>query len=240
MTPPKQQRAVGYLRVSTREQGKSGAGLEAQRAAIQAFAAREGLDVVEWFEDVTSGKGADALERRPNLAKALHAAKKLRGPVIVAKLDRLSRNVAFISGLMERRVEFIVAAFGRLSDPFILHVYAALAEKERELISERTRAALAVRKAAGQPLGMDNKLAVEQRSIQARAAQGAKASADKWAEDCRWIVEGAIKQAGSLLGAAAKLNDRSVPTANGGRWYASTVKNVAQRLGIPLPRSHAA
>src|ERR1700675_2934280 len=110
--------SVGYLRVSTSEQGRSGLGLEAQRAAIAQFAKTEGFKVSEWFTDIETGKGADALARRPGLAAALKTARQIHSPVMVAKLDRLSRNVSFISGLMEHRVEFIVTALGRQTDPF--------------------------------------------------------------------------------------------------------------------------
>src|SRR2546429_566072 len=96
--------AVGYLRVSTDQQGRSGLGLAAQRTAVQAFADREGFEVPAWFTEVETGKGADALERRPKLAEALRAAKRTRCPVMVAKLDRLSRDVHFISGLMAQQV----------------------------------------------------------------------------------------------------------------------------------------
>jgi DNA invertase Pin-like site-specific DNA recombinase len=98
---------------------------------------------------VASGKGADAIERRPQLAAALAAAKAKKCSVVVAKLDRLSRDVAFVAGLMAQRVPFMVAELGRDADPFMLHLYAALAEKERRLIAERTKAALAAKKAAG-------------------------------------------------------------------------------------------
>src|SRR6185437_7785115 len=107
------QSAVGYLRVSTEEQGRSGLGLEAQKEAIASFAECEGFTVTSWFDEVETGKGTDALERRPKLASALRAAKKERCPVLVAKLDRLSRDVHFISGLMSERVEFIVTSLGR-------------------------------------------------------------------------------------------------------------------------------
>ncbi len=123
------QDAVGYVRVSTQQQGRSGLGIEAQREAIGAFAEREGFKVAKWFREVETGKGADALERRPQLKAALQAARKVRGPVLVAKLDRLSRDVHFVSGIMAERVEFIVTDLGRQADPFILHLFAALAEK---------------------------------------------------------------------------------------------------------------
>src|SRR3569833_2888935 len=118
--------AIGYIRVSTTAQGRSGLGLEVQRAAIAQFASAEGLDLSEFFEEVETGSGSDALGRRPKLAAALKAARKSKSPVLVAKLDRLSRNVHFISGLMAHRVEFVVCDLGRQSDPFVLHLYAAL------------------------------------------------------------------------------------------------------------------
>ena len=106
---------VAYHRVSTAAQGRSGLGIEAQRAAIEAFAAVEGFDIVEAFTEIETGKGSDALDRRPKLKAALKAAKKLKCQVAVAKFDRLSRDVAFIAGLMSQRVPFIVTALGRTS-----------------------------------------------------------------------------------------------------------------------------
>src|SRR5450432_1263070 len=144
---------ISYLRVSTAQQGKSGLGLEAQRATIAQFAAAEGYEVIGEFVEVETGKGSDALERRPQLTAALAAARKLKGSVVVAKLDRLSRDVHFISGLMAHKVPFIVTELGADVDPFILHLYAALSEKERNLIAGRTKAALAMKKAQGVVLG---------------------------------------------------------------------------------------
>src|SRR5258706_10031892 len=136
------QQAVAYYRVSTARQGRSGLGIEAQRAAVRRFAEAEGIELTQEFVEVETGKGADALDRRPQLAAALAAGRAGKCPVIVAKLDRLSRDVAFVAGLMAQRVPFIVAELGRDADPFMLHLYAALAEKERRMISERTKAAL--------------------------------------------------------------------------------------------------
>jgi DNA invertase Pin-like site-specific DNA recombinase len=144
---------VAYYRVSTQKQGQSGLGLEAQRAALVQFAEREHFEIVAEHVEIETGKGSDALDRRPQLAAALKAAKRLKASILVAKLDRLSRDVHFISGLMSQRVPFIVAALGRDVEPFMLHVYAAVAEKERALISERTKAALAAAKARGVRLG---------------------------------------------------------------------------------------
>src|SRR4051812_14648154 len=145
--------AVAYYRVSTRQQQRSGLGIEAQRAAVARFAQAENIKILAEFVEAETGKGSDALDRRPQLAAALAAAKAAKCCVLVSKLDRLSRDVAFVAGLMAQRVPFIVAELGRDADPFMLHLYAALAEKERRLISERTKAALAVRKASGSKLG---------------------------------------------------------------------------------------
>ena len=145
--------AVAYYRVSTKQQQRSGLGIEAQRATVARFAEAEGLTIIAEFVEAETGKGADALDRRPQLAAALAAARTAKCSVLVSKLDRLSRDVAFVAGLMAQRVPFIVAELGRDADPFMLHLYAALAEKERRLIAERTKAALAVRKASGTRLG---------------------------------------------------------------------------------------
>ena len=148
---------VAYYRVSTDRQRRSGLGIEAQRSAVQRFVEAEGLTILKEFVEET-GKGADALERRPQLAAALASARAAKCPVLVAKLDRLSRDVAFVAGLMAQRVSFIVAELGADVDPFMLHIYAALAEKERRLISKRTRVALAAKKAAGARLGNPHNL----------------------------------------------------------------------------------
>jgi len=144
---------VGYLRVSTSKQGRSGLGIEAQKEALERFAGAEGFTLGRVFVEVETGKGSDALERRPQLAAALNEARRQRCPVAVAKLDRLSRDVHFISGLMAHRVPFVVAELGADVDPFILHLFAALAQKERAMISARTKAALAAAKARGVTLG---------------------------------------------------------------------------------------
>jgi DNA invertase Pin-like site-specific DNA recombinase len=211
------QNAVAYVRVSTRGQAKSGLGLEAQRKAIGDFAKANGFRVSETFQEAESGKGADALERRPQLAAALKAARKAKGPIIVAKLDRLSRDVHFISGLMTHRVPFIVAELGADTDPFLLHIYAALAEKERRLISERTKTGLAAAKRRGQRLG--GWTAGSERSQQ---------QADAFAERMRPTL---AKMANlSARQAAAELNRRRIATATGGQWHAVTIIRLRERL----------
>ena len=224
---PNRRPVVAYLRVSTDQQGKSGLGLDAQRAAVLAFAAANGFEVAAEHVEVMSGKGsADALDRRPKLAAALAQARKAKCPVVVAKLDRLSRDVAFIAGLMAQRVPFIVAELGADADPFMLHVYAALAEKERAMIGARTRDALARKKAQGAQLGNRTNLAEAQ-------AKGAAANA-KDAEDFAANVMPIIRQlqasgATSLRAVADALNARNVRTARGGEWSAMTVSRILNR-----------
>jgi DNA invertase Pin-like site-specific DNA recombinase len=216
---------IAYIRVSTQRQGKSGLGLEAQRAAIEAFAQANGLSVTDWHVEVESGKGADALDRRPVLAAALAQARKAKASVVVAKLDRLSRDVAFIAGLMAQRVPFVVTELGVDADPFMLHIYAALAEKERALISARTSAALQARKAQGVKLGNPN---AAQAAVAARAAQSA--NADAFAANVLPIVQ-SLQQGGvtTLAAIAEALNARGVKTARGGEWHASSVRNILLR-----------
>ena len=220
---------ISYIRVSTGKQGKSGLGIEAQRAAIARFAAAEGLEVLSEFVEVETGKGSDALDRRPRLDEALTRAKRAKAPVVVAKLCRLYRNVAFISGLMSRRVPFIVAELGADADPFMLHLYAALAEKERHLIADRTRAALAARKAQGVRLGNPTNLA----AAGTKGAETQRASADAFAANVLPIVA-QIQAAGASTprAIATALNARGVRTARGGHWHDSTVRNLLARQMI--------
>jgi DNA invertase Pin-like site-specific DNA recombinase len=224
--------AIGYVRVSTAGQARSGLGLEAQRQAIADFAKREGLTINHWFQEAESGAGSDALERRPQLAGAIETARKVRGPVLVAKLDRLSRDVHFISGLMAHRVEFIVTDLGRQSDPFILHLFAALAEKERQLISERTKAGLQAARRRGQRLGMRAKSKRDVRRIAARGTAANAAAALQRIEALRPQIEFALKDDASLRQAAETLNTRGVASPRGGHWHAPSLLKAARRLGL--------
>lgn len=211
--------AIAYTRVSTASQGRSGLGLGAQQAALARFAQAEGFTFLQTFTEVETGKGADALDRRPQLAAALSAARAQgKGtPIIVAKLDRLSRDVAFVSSLMSHKTPFIVAELGADADPFMLHLFAALAEKERRMISQRTRDALAVKKAAGVKLGGSNA-----KSIQTRDEARARA------ESLRPLfAELAGKSANAM---AVEFNKRGVATPTGSPWSAKTVSRVQRRL----------
>jgi DNA invertase Pin-like site-specific DNA recombinase len=223
---------IAYYRVSTDRQRRSGLGIEAQRTAVHRFAEAEGLEVLSEYVETETGKGADALDRRPQLAAALGAARVAKCPVVVAKLDRLSRDVAFVAGLMAQRVPFIVAELGADADPFMLHLYAALAEKERRLISERTRLALGAKKATGARLG-------NPRNLNEAGALGRRtlaSEADRLAANVPIVQElraAGLKGLGSI---AAALNSRGVRTARGGRWHVSTVRNLLRRTGPTSPR----
>jgi DNA invertase Pin-like site-specific DNA recombinase len=173
--------------------------------------------VIAEFVEVETGKGADALDRRPQLAAAIATARKHKAAVAVSKLDRLSRDVHFISGLMTHKVPFVVTELGPDVDPFVLHLYAALAEKERALISQRTKAGLAAAKARGQKLG--------------NAAQSAanKTAAAERAESLRSVFAELARL--SAHKAAAELNARKVATPTGRPWSPQTIIRVRARLG---------
>lgn len=211
-------RAIAYLRVSTQKQGRSGLGLEAQRTAIARFCEAEGWEVVEELVEVESGKGADVISSRPILGEALAKAKKLKLPIVVAKLDRLSRDVAFISGLMAQRVKFVVTELGADTDPFLLHLYAALAEKERSLISQRTSAAMAAAKARGAVFGNPRLSEVNKaRSAVSRATS----------DTLRPLLD-EMRAGGHLSfeAMARGLNARGITAPRGGQWMGVQVKRL--------------
>jgi DNA invertase Pin-like site-specific DNA recombinase len=225
-------RAVAYYRVSTARQGRSGLGIEAQRTAVERFAEAEGIALIAEHVGIETGKGSDALDRRPQLAAALALARSSKCPVLVAKLDRLSRDVAFISGLMAQRVPFIVAELGADADPFMLHLYVALPEKERRLISERTKLALAARKAKGLALG--NRTNAAEAAAAGRATQ--RAQADAMAANILPLIH-SLQVAGcqTLAEIADGLNGRGVRTARGRSWHVSSVRNVMLRRALAEP-----
>jgi len=219
--------AISYLRVSTDRQGRSGLGIEAQRAAIRSFAHAESIDLVGEYVEVETGKGSDALDRRPQLKAALAQARKAKCPVVVSKLDRLSRHVHFISGLMAHRVPFIVTELGADVDPFVLHLFAALAQKERALISTRTKAALAQKKAQGVKLGNPRAAEASKLGVDAN-----RAAADSFAERAMAHVR-RIQNRGitSHAGIATALNEDNIPSPRGGIWYPTSVGNLLKRVG---------
>ncbi len=212
-------KAVAYLRVSTDRQGRSGLGLEAQREAVARYAADARLELVAEFLEVETGKGSNALAKRPQLLAALTEAKRTKGKLVLAKLDRLARNVHFVSGLMETGVDFAVADMPH-ADRFQLHLFAALAEKEAEIISHRTKAALAAAKARGTTLGRNGKALAERN----------RAEADTRLEPLAGDL-GALRAKGlSIRQIAETMNDQGVPSPGGGRWHPTSVQRAFRRL----------
>lgn len=220
------QRAVCYLRVSTARQGASGLGLEAQRAAVQAYAVSVGMTIVAEYVEVESGKRDD----RPQLAAALTACRLHRAQLVIAKLDRLARNVAFIANLMDGAVDFVAVDMPH-ANRLTLHLMAAMAEHEREMISQRTKAALAAAKARGVKLGNPRGVAALGDSY----LEGARASAaarTARAADAALALTGILASLGPDLNdaeTARQLNAAGVPAPSGGIWRRSQVRRVRLR-----------
>lgn len=216
------QKYVTYMRVSTAEQGKSGLGLQAQKRDMSIFLetySEVPFEVIGEFTDVLSG----ADDSRPELTKAIDLARRTGAELLVAKLDRLSRRVSFIASLMEDPKLSLRVAQMPHADKFQLHVYAALAEQERDFISKRTKAALVEAKARGQKLGGLRDKTMKRNTV---VMANAKARADKVAG-----LVTPLKEAGkSLREIAAHLDQAGVSTARGGRWNASQVQRVLQRV----------
>ncbi|WP_029728746.1 recombinase family protein [Sphingomonas sp. UNC305MFCol5.2] len=216
-------RTINYYRVSTAKQGRSGLGLEAQRAAIDAFCSARGCEPLGEYIEVESGKRDD----RPELAKALHHAKVTGGTLVIAKLDRLSRNLAFLAALQDAGTKFLAADMPEANE-LTIHIMAAMAQAERKAISKRTKEALAAAKARGQKLG--NPMGAK--AFGAYQGNGAavdaiKAKAKAFAADVMPIIH-AIRSEGhtSLRAIASELNSRGIVTARGGRWAAQSVSDV--------------
>jgi DNA invertase Pin-like site-specific DNA recombinase len=221
------QKFVSYLRVSTQKQGASGLGLEAQRAAVQAHVADRGELVAE-FVEIESGKN----NARPELQRALQEAKRKGAVLVIAKLDRLARNVAFIATLLESGAD-IEAADLPHANRFVMHIMAAVAEQEAAAISARTKAALQAAKARGVALGAANpKVRNALQAAQGRAIETRKAKADAHAATVRAILEDYQRKGMSLRAMAEELNRLGMPTARGGNWYAATVRNALQRTEL--------
>ena len=227
--PGSQLSYISYLRVSTDRQGKSGLGLEAQRKAVADHVAGKGGIAAEYVE-IESGKKND----RPQLARALAGAKRTGAVVLIAKLDRLARNVAFIANLLEAGVE-IAAADMPEANRFLLHIMAAVAEHEAQAISERTRAALAAATARGVALGWSMPgRAEEQRQAARKGAERNALKADQHAGNVLPVIRQIAARGASLRQIACELNTRGIKTARGGPWYAATVRNVMVRVPLAV------
>lgn len=222
-------RAVAYYRVSTARQGASGLGLEAQRAAVEALCVARGWDLIAPpYQEVESGKRAD----RPELSKALERARLTGARLVIAKLDRLSRDAAFLLTLQNSGVRFVAADMPDAND-LTVGIMALVAQQERQFISDRTKAALAAAKARGVRLGNPNGPAALRRAGKGTVAalEAVSSNADDRAERLRSTVE-RLKAEGvvSLAGIAEALNAQGIVTARGGRWHASSVRNLVARL----------
>lgn len=216
-------RFVAYYRVSTDRQGRSGLGLDAQREAVRRYLNGGNWELVEEFTEVETGKGSNALDRRPQLRAAIEACKKQKAALVIAKLDRLARNVAFVSALMETGVDF-VAADNPHANRLTVHILAAVAEHEREMISERTRAALKAAKSRGIRLGSPS----PQKGAH-HAAEARKAAAALFADSMLPMIHG-LQNSGlqSLRQIAAALNARGVKARRGGEWDAKSVSRILE------------
>ena len=216
------QRLVAYERVSTARQGASGLGLEAQRKVIEDFAASRGAEVLARFTEVESGRKAD----RPELLKALHLAKVTGATLVIAKLDRLSRNAAFLLALRDSGVRFVAVDMPEAND-LTVGIMALVAQAEREAISRRTKEALAVAKARGVKLGNPHGAASLRRAGKGGAALRAAVSANAaaFAADLAQVLAD-IRANGhtSLRAIAAELTARGIRTRRGGTWGVGNVK----------------
>lgn len=215
--------AVAYYRVSTVKQGQSGLGLEAQQAAVLVHARRQDLVISAEFTEVETGTRK---RRRPQLEAALEQTKRLGGVLLIAKLDRLARNVAVVAALMESGVRFVAVDMPE-ADNLTIHVMAAVAEREAQLISSRTKAALGARKARGLTLGKPENLTPEARR------SGASVGKQRAVRDMRTVAAyaGALKGQGlSLRAIAAQLETHGFATRRGGPWQAVQVKRVLDRV----------
>jgi DNA invertase Pin-like site-specific DNA recombinase len=221
-------KSVAYLRVSTARQGQSGLGLEAQRAAIfQLMSKRDGV-LLETFVEIESGR----FNARPELAKALHLTKVTGATLVIAKLDRLSRNAAFLLALQDSGVRFLAADMPDANE-LTVGIMALVAQQERQAISKRTMEALQAAKARGQKLGNPNGAAALRRAARGNCAAvaAAKAAADAHSERLRPVLDQLLGMGVTSLGhIASELNSRGILTPRNGSWHRSSVANLLKRL----------
>ena len=210
---------VAYYRVSTAQQGKTGLGLEAQRASVAKYLSTAGGTLVAEFTEVVSG----VQDSRKELAAALRQCKAEHATLVIAKLDRLARRLSYLSSFIESEVPLVVADMPN-ANKFVLQMMAVLAETERDMISERTRLALSAAKARGIKLGNPNLNAA--RDI---AASARRKRADAFAQDMSEQISTLQRQGKNLRQIAKELNSKGCKTASGGLWWPTTVSNIIKR-----------
>ncbi|WP_306535041.1 recombinase family protein [Geobacter sp.] len=213
---------IAYLRVSTDKQGEQGHGISAQRQAIRSYLGAQGGELLEEYVEVESGKKND----RPALQKAINRCKMSRATLIIAKLDRLSRNLAFIANLMDAGIDFI-ACDNPYANKLTIHILAAIAEHEREMISRRTREALAAAKAKGVKLG-GHRGAILTEEIQLQGLEERRTRAREYAANVYPTIRELLDAGHSLNGTAQALNSRRILTARGCMWTAKSVSRILQ------------
>ena len=216
----KNTRYVAYYRVSTARQGRSGLGLEAQRAAVQTYLNVGEYELLNEFQETETGKGTDALDRRPILRKAIQYAKKSKAVLIIAKLDRLARNVHFVTGLLETGVDFVAADLP-FADKFMLQIQAVFAEHERDQISRRTKEALKAAKERGVKLGNPNLVPDNEKR---------RKQAQDFAKRLGPTLQAFKKQGLSQRAIVKELNELAVSAPRGGKWSLIQLQRVLMRL----------
>ena len=208
---------VAYYRVSTKKQGRSGLGLDSQKDIVETYLQSIDGTVIEDFVEVESGKRSDRIE----LNRAIRLAQKTNSTLIIAKLDRFSRKVSFISSLMDKGIHFVVAEMPNAT-PFQIHIHSAMAEEEARLISQRTSLALKKAKERGVKLGKNGKV----------LAKNNKKSANEFAKKLKKEVKTLFECGYGYTDIARELNNQGFPTFTGKKWYPQTVKNVSLRLKL--------
>jgi DNA invertase Pin-like site-specific DNA recombinase len=217
------QRYVTYYRVSTTRQGVSGLGLEAQRQSVERYLAGRDKTVINSFTEVETGKGSNALDRRPQLRAALDLCKKTGATLLLAKIDRLARNVHFVSGLIETGVDFIAADMPN-ANKVMIQMHAVMSEWERDQISERTKAALAAAKARGVVLGATGPANLR------RHTQERQDTARAFQARLKPVLDGFVAQGLSRRAMVSRLNDLGIKAPMGGAWSLGQVQRFIRPL----------
>jgi DNA invertase Pin-like site-specific DNA recombinase len=216
------QRYVTYYRVSTTRQGISGLGLEAQRQTVERYLVGRDKTVIESFTEIETGKGSNALDRRPQLRAALDLCKKTGATLLLAKIDRLARNVHFVSGLIETGVEFIAADMPN-ANKVMIQMHAVMSEWERDQISERTKAALAAAKARGVVLGATGPANLRQHTKERQDAARA------FQARLKPVLDGFATQGLSRRAMVCRLNDLGIKAPMGGTWSLGQVQRLLRK-----------